>query len=106
MFNNFFSTNTNDLDGKSFKQKFEDTADAVLIDVRSEAEYSSGTIADAKNINLLSRDFTDQVQKLDKDRTYFLFCRSGNRSSSAAIIFEKSGLKAYNLAGGISAWPL
>ncbi len=105
MFNNFFSTPQRDLDGDTFKHKFENSENAVLIDVRTGMEYSNGTIAGAENINMLGSDFQNQVQKLDEGNIYFLFCRSGNRSASAATVFEKSGLKVYSLAGGFNAWP-
>ena len=105
MFSSFFSKKENDLDGKAFKQKFETTDKAQLIDVRSPGEFSSGSIPGAKNIDLMAADFRSRVQKLDKDKTYFLFCRSGNRSGSAGSLFEKLGLKSYNLVGGIGAWP-
>lgn len=105
MFNSIFSKKENDLDGKTFKQKFETTANAELLDVRTPGEFSSGSIPGAKNLDLMAPDFQNQVQKLDKDKTYFLFCRSGSRSGSAASLLEKSGLNSYNLAGGIGAWP-
>lgn len=105
MFASFFSKKENDLEGKTFRQKFEETNNAELIDVRTSAEFASGTIKRAKNMDLMSANFQTQVQKLDKDRTYFLFCRSGNRSGSATSLFEKLGLKSYNLVGGIGAWP-
>jgi rhodanese-related sulfurtransferase len=105
MFNNFFSKKENHLDGNPFKQKFEASANAILIDVRTPGEYASGTISGAINIDLLGSDFQKQVQKLDNSKKYFLFCRSGNRSSSAESVFEKFGLQSYNLTGGIGAWP-
>lgn len=105
MFNNIFSKKENDLDGKAFKKKFETTDKAELIDVRTPGEFSSGSIAGAKNLDLMANDFQSEVQKLNKDKTYFLFCRSGNRSGNAVSLFEKLGLKSYNLVGGIGAWP-
>ena len=105
MFNSIFSKKETDLDGKAFKQKFETADKALLIDVRTAGEFSSGSITGAKNLDATARDFQTQVKRLDKDKTYFLFCRSGNRSSSAASLFEKLGLKSYNLIGGIGAWP-
>lgn len=105
MFGSFFSKKENDLDGKTFRQKFETTNNAELIDARTAVEFASGTIKRAKNMDLMSADFQNQVQKLDKEKIYFLFCRSGNRSGSAVSLFEKLGFKAYNLVGGIGAWP-
>ena len=39
MFSSFFSKKENDLDGKTFKQKFEETDNTELIDVRTFAEF-------------------------------------------------------------------
>ena len=103
MFNSIFSKKENDLDGKAFRQKFETTDRAELVDVRTPGEFSSASIPGAKNLDLMAADFQSQVQKLDKDKTYFLFCRSGHRSGSAASLFKKLGLKSYNLVGGIGA---
>ncbi|MEJ6980055.1 rhodanese-like domain-containing protein [Pedobacter sp. P351] len=105
MFGSFFSKKENDLDGKTFRQMFAETGNAELIDVRTSGEFASGTIKGAKNMDLMSADFQTQVQKLDSKKTYFLFCRSGNRSGNAASLFEKHGLKSYNLVGGTGAWP-
>ena len=106
MFGSFFSKKENDLDGKTFRQKFEETNNAELIDVRSSGEFASGRIKGAKNMDLMSADFQSEVQKLDSQKTYFLFCRSGNRSGSAASLFEKLGLKSFNLVGGVGSWPV
>ena len=106
MFNSFFSKKENDLDGKTFRQQFEEINNAELIDVRTSAEFASGTIKGAKNMDLMSADFQSEVQKLDSQKTYFLFCRSGNRSGSAAYLFEKLGLKSFNLVGGVGSWPV
>lgn len=105
MFNGFFSKKDSDLDGKAFREKFENTDQAVLLDVRTPAEFNSGSIPGAQNIDFMSPDFQNRIQTLDKDKTYFLYCRSGNRSGSAASIMEKAGFKSFNLVGGIGAWP-
>ena len=105
MFTSFFSKKEYDLDGKRFKQKFEESSEPVLIDVRTPSDYASGTIPGAQNMDLMSAGFESRVARLDPVKTYFLFCRSGSRSGRAAAIFEKAGLKSYNLAGGIGAWP-
>lgn len=106
MFSSFFSKKENDLIGKDFKNKFLQDKDAVLLDVRTASEYASGTISGAKNIDFLSADFQENVQKLDPAKTYFLFCRSGNRSGSAASLLEKKGIKSFNLIGGVNSWPV
>lgn len=105
MFTSIFSKKENDLDGREFKRRFEATENAELIDVRTPAEFTASTIHGARNIDLMASDFQSRVQELDRDKTYFLFCRSGNRSRSAASLFEKLGFRSYNLVGGVGAWP-
>lgn len=105
---NLFSMGTKayeNLDGHKFKEKFTGTAGAVLVDVRTSGEFSSGTIKGAKNIDFMSSSFKEQFLKLDKNKEYFLFCRSGNRSGQACNILSKEGYKVYNLDGGVGAWP-
>ncbi len=106
MFNIFSTTKAyENLDGISFKEKFKSTQDAVLVDVRTADECRGGTLQGAKNIDFMSASFKDQFLKLDKNKEYFLFCRSGNRSGQACNILSKEGYKVYNLTGGIGAWP-
>jgi Rhodanese-related sulfurtransferase len=105
---NLFSFGTKayeDLRGQEFQQKFTSTKGAVLVDVRTAGEFSSGSIKGAKNIDFMSASFVEQFSKLDKSKEYFLFCRSGNRSGQACSILSKEGYKVYNLSGGVGAWP-
>ena len=99
-----FAKSYEDLSGSEFRKKFEATKNAVLLDVRTAGEFSSGTIKGAKNIDFMAADFSKKIEQLDKSKEYFLFCRSGNRSGRACEIMSSNGFKSYNLAGGISAW--
>ncbi len=99
------SSNPNDLSGADFKAKFTETPNAVMLDVRTKAEVSSGVLKGAKNIDFFSSNFKTEAQKLDKNKTYFVYCRSGNRSSQACSVMEQLGYKTFNLVGGIGAWP-
>lgn len=79
--------------------------DAVIIDVRTPMEYSEGHIKNAKLIDIYDRNFTSEIEKLDKNKSYYVYCRSGSRSSSAAgYMVSKGFTKVYNLNGGIIAW--
>lgn len=79
--------------------------DAVIIDVRTPMEYKEGHIKNAKLIDIYDRDFASEIEKLDRNKTYYVYCRSGNRSSSAAgFMVSKGFTKVYNLNGGIGAW--
>ena len=89
-----------------FEAKFKATANAVLLDVRTAGEYQTGYIAGTMlNIDYRSADFADKISKLDKQKTYFVYCRSGKRSASAIEIMKQQGFKhLYDLEGGIVAW--
>jgi rhodanese-related sulfurtransferase len=79
--------------------------DAVIIDVRTPMEYQEGHIKNSKLIDISDRDFESQIEKLDKNKAYYVYCRSGGRSSSASqIMVEKGFTKVYNLQGGMIAW--
>jgi rhodanese-related sulfurtransferase len=100
-----FVKNYENLNGQSFKSLFESTPGAVIIDVRTPAEFKSGSIKGAKNIDLMSSSFEQKIDSLEKGKTYFMVCRSGNRSGQACNIMSEKGFKVYNLAGGVGAWP-
>lgn len=76
-----------------------------IVDVRTPAEFSSGHIEGAINIDFFSDDFLDQIGQLDKSETLFIYCKSGNRSSKAAQKFLGLGFKeVVDLQGGIKNW--
>jgi rhodanese-related sulfurtransferase len=93
------------LSGKAFKKELEACERPVLLDVRTAGEFSSGTIPGSQNIDFLSPNFAKNVKQLDKDATYFVFCRSGNRSAQACKIMHQLGYDVRNLSGGIGAFP-
>ncbi|MBX2956687.1 MAG: rhodanese-like domain-containing protein [Cyclobacteriaceae bacterium] len=97
--------NYEELRGAEFKAKYNATPGAVLIDVRTQGEFRSGSIRGARNIDIMSANFAQQISTLDKSKEYFLFCRSGNRSGQACNMMAKQGFKVHNLAGGVSDWP-
>ncbi|MFP4548431.1 MAG: rhodanese-like domain-containing protein [Fidelibacterota bacterium] len=77
----------------------------VILDVRTEREFASGHIHQAENINYLSKDFRAKVNRLPKDKTYLVYCRSGIRSQKAMEIMKSLGYKKiYNLKSGINGW--
>ena len=80
--------------------------DAQIIDVRTEEEYIEGYIPEAKNFDIHGgQEFIDEVNKLDKTKNYYVYCRSGARSAQACAIMQQQGFdNAYNLMGGITEW--
>lgn len=81
-------------------------SDYVVIDVRTSDEWKSGYIPEAdKFLDFYSGNFNEEINSLDKSKSYILYCRSGNRSAKACEIMSKSGFKnLYNLSGGILKW--
>lgn len=77
----------------------------MVIDVRPEEELVEGEIEGHVTINFFDPSFKDEVDKLARDKTYLLHCRSGNRSGKACNIMAQMGFGSlYNLDGGIQAW--
>jgi len=94
-----------DLNAETFNKGIK-SKDTVIIDVRSAGEFSSGKIKNARNINMMSTEFVEQIKSLPKDKVYYLYCRSGSRSGSAASFMAKQGFEnIYNLKGGLMSWP-
>ena len=79
--------------------------DAVIIDARTPSEYASGRILNARNIDFLNASYLSEIEELDKEVPYYVYCHSGQRSKSMAKQMKKLGFKhVYNLSGGIMAW--
>ena len=73
-----------------------------LIDVREADEFAEGHLPGA--INLPLSDFLERYEELDKDKPYYIICRSGARSAQACAFLEEEGYDVTNVAGGTSAW--
>lgn len=78
---------------------------AVVLDIRTPEEFAGPRIAGAVNIDFYAADFADQIAALDRDVTYVVYCRSGNRSGQAQGVFEQLGFAdVTDVGGGIVAW--
>jgi rhodanese-related sulfurtransferase len=76
-----------------------------IIDVRTPEEVAEGHLPGALTVDFLNENFASKVQELPKNKTYLLYCRSGNRTRKAADAMQKMGFKhVYMLEGGITAW--
>lgn len=76
-----------------------------LVDVRTPKEFSENCINQAKNINVESADFEQQLSGLDKKKPVYVYCRTGKRSDKAAQKMAKMGFKKiYDVEGGVTAW--
>lgn len=94
------------LSPQDFITKYENSPNAVMVDVRTPAEFSAGHIAAAVNIDYENPNFSTEVKTLDTSKIYFIYCRSGNRSAHADAIMKSDGIaNVYELSGGISGSP-
>ena len=95
-----------DLSQNEWAEKLNTTTDAIILDVRTEDEVSEGYIPNAKHIDIhLGQGFIDELETLDKSNTFFVYCRSGARSTQACAVMNQLGFNAtYNLLGGFMEW--
>lgn len=88
------------------KQTLDTDKSAVLLDVRTEREFTSGRIPGAR---LLPYDaITAESAKAlipEKTSTVIVYCRSGRRSAIAAKALQKLGYRVVYDLGGIQNWP-
>jgi phage shock protein E len=88
---------------KEFKEltKKENT---VVLDVRTPEEYTQGHLENAQLMNYNSGNFQNEINQLDKSKTYLVYCKAGGRSAKASEELSAKGFKVYNLKDGISSW--
>ncbi|MCO6498077.1 MAG: rhodanese-like domain-containing protein [Chitinophagaceae bacterium] len=75
-----------------------------LIDVRTVQEYNEGHLKGATNYNVLDSTLQKNMDKLNKKKPVYVYCRSGVRSMRAAEALKKEGFKVFNMDGGITSW--
>ena len=79
--------------------------ESQVIDVRTPEEYALGYIKGAILIDYKAADFHASISALNRNVTYLIYCRSGNRSGKASIIMDSLGFKKiYDLKGGYMNW--
>ena len=95
-----------DLSQEDWAEQLQNDDNGVLLDVRTPEEMEEGYIPGTINIDFyLGQQFLDELEKLDKTKNYYVYCRSGNRSGQACALMNNMGIEnAYNLEGGIIEW--
>jgi rhodanese-related sulfurtransferase len=111
MFNDILSalrgtkTSVPNIGSDEFTRLMEEHPDAVILDVRTAGEFHSGHIPGAKNLDMMSPRFGDEIASISKESVVLLYCRSGNRSYHAGNMMMKQGFEqVYNLASGLLDW--
>ena len=95
-----------DLSQEEWTEQLHKDENAFILDVRTDDGVEEGHIPKSKQIDIyLGQGFIDELQKLDKSKNYYVYCRSGNRSGQACAIMNSIGFEnTYNLEGGFMNW--
>jgi len=95
-----------DLSQKDWTKQFKEDTNSIVLDVRTQDEVDEGVIPNSIHIDIYrGQGFIDEIEKLDKTKNYYVYCRSGNRSGQACSIMNQLGFEnAFNLEGGFNEW--
>ena len=74
----------------------------IVLDVREKEEYESGHIPGSQSVPLSL--FPNILDTLEKDKDYYLVCRSGGRSLLGCRHMKQNGFNSRNLKGGMNAY--
>jgi rhodanese-related sulfurtransferase len=98
------STGAIDLGVSEFSTKVAE-AGVITLDVRTPIEFAEGHIEGARLIDFQSGNFENEIAALDKNVTYAVYCRSGNRSGQAVKVMQDAGFtNVFNMNGGVIDW--
>jgi len=98
------STGAIDLGVSEFSTKVAE-AGVITLDVRTPIEFAEGHIEGARLIDFQSGNFENEISALDKNATYAVYCRSGNRSGQAVKVMQDAGFtNVFNMNGGVIDW--
>jgi rhodanese-related sulfurtransferase len=98
------SASANNLSVDEFSAKAAEPG-VVTLDVRTPGEFAEGYIEGARLIDFQSGNFENEIATLDKNATYAVYCRSGNRSGQAVKVMQDAGFtNVFNMNGGVIDW--
>ncbi len=94
-----------DVDAATFKELMT-AKNTVVIDLRTPNEINTkGKIAGAMELDFLALDAEEKIKKLDKNKTYLVYCAGGGRSGDCKDLMVKEGFKnVVNLQKGFDDW--
>lgn len=89
-----------DISAEEFKE-LKSKNPGVIIDVRTIGEFEEGHLAEVDHqYDYTNGEFETKLSNLEIDKTYYLYCRSGNRSGKAARLMKQKGFEnVYNVGG-------
>ena len=94
--------NISSLPPEDFLYILKNSDEIILIDIRTKEEFYENHISGAINIDFYGNNFRENLNKLDKNLNYLIYCRSGSRTSQTLLLMEELGFKnVFDLDGGI-----
>ncbi|MBL4712623.1 MAG: rhodanese-like domain-containing protein [Gammaproteobacteria bacterium] len=79
--------------------------DALILDIRTAAEYKKGHIKGAKNVPMNELSASMKNYSKHKDKPVLIYCNTGNTATRAIKTLKKADFEQVsNLEGGIAAW--
>ncbi len=89
-------------------QNNQNNSDFLIIDVRAPRQFAYGHLGNATNLDFYSQTFRSELEKLDKSKTYLVYCATGSTGCGSVgasdIMAELDFREVYNMLGGINAW--
>jgi len=77
----------------------------VLLDVRTPLEFQQGHLKGAVNIDARHPEVTKQLDQLDRNASYVVYCRTSNRSGVVGDYLVKKGFKDVSqMMDGYTGW--
>ncbi len=95
-----------DLTQAEWSEQLKNDDNAVIVDVRTEAEVDEGYIPNMKHMDIFNAgQFMETAKEMDTTKNYYIYCRSGGRSGQACAILNSLGFNdTFNLMGGFMEW--
>ena len=94
-----------DISLEEARKLIRERSDLIIIDFRTPEEIAEGKIDGAMEIDFYSDSLNIAISRLDKNKEYLVYCRSGNRSGQAMNMMKEAGfISVKNMEGGFNAW--
>jgi adenylyltransferase/sulfurtransferase len=94
-----------EIDALETRTRLEGDDPPFLLDVREPWEWSIGSLEAFGALLIPLNDLPERLHEVPRDRSVVIYCRSGQRSETAARRLMEAGYPAvYNLRGGVLAW--
>ncbi len=88
-------------------KEHQNDSNLIILDIRPKDEFEREHIHGANNLDYDGHEFRKKVDKLDKEKNYLIYCRSGVRGEYFMGIMKELGFhRVYNILGGFVGWKI